>query len=199
MPSPTRSACGYSRCRSRPRGFGARCRKPGRGGADSQAGAAAGSGSAPDGLSTDDLNRHPATSSRRRGFGGDSRVECPAVTTSEMNKREEREMVGTITRRGLMGAFALAATVALSPAGALGQDKPRIKIGFIGPVSGGNAAQGLGAQNGFLLAIEQANAGDYPYAVEGVALDDASDPQTGVGAAMAPVNDGEVGAADGRW
>jgi branched-chain amino acid transport system substrate-binding protein len=98
-----------------------------------------------------------------------------------------------------MGAFALAATVALSPAGALGQDKPRIKIGFIGPVSGGNAAQGLGAQNGFLLAIEQANAGDYPYAVEGVALDDASDPQTGVGAAMKLVNDAEVVAAIGHW
>lgn len=108
-------------------------------------------------------------------------------------------MVGTITRRGLMGVFALAATVALSPAGALGQDKPRIKIGFIGPVSGGNAAQGLGAQNGFLLAIEQANAGDYPYAVEGVALDDASDPQTGVGAAMKLVNDAEVVAAIGHW
>lgn len=108
-------------------------------------------------------------------------------------------MVGTITRRGLMGAFALAATVALSPAGALGQDKPRIKIGFIGPVSGGNAQQGLGAQNGFLLAIEQANAGDYPYAVEGVALDDASDPQTGVGAAMKLVNDAEVVAAIGHW
>ncbi|WP_413855727.1 branched-chain amino acid ABC transporter substrate-binding protein [Albidovulum sp.] len=108
-------------------------------------------------------------------------------------------MLGTITRRALMGAFALAATVALSPAGALGQDKPRIKIGFIGPVSGGNAQQGLGAQNGFLLAIEQANAGDYPYAVEGVALDDASDPQTGVGAAMKLVNDAEVVAAIGHW
>jgi branched-chain amino acid transport system substrate-binding protein len=48
----------------------------------------------------------------------------------------------------------------------LAQDKPTIKIGFIGPLSGGNAQQGLGARNGFILAIEQANAGDYPYNVE---------------------------------
>ena len=70
---------------------------------------------------------------------------------------------------------------------------------FIGPISGGNAPQGLGAQNGFLLAIDQANAGDYPYQVEGVVLDDAADPQTGVGAAMKLVNDPEVVSAIGHW
>lgn len=102
-----------------------------------------------------------------------------------------------IGRRGLMAAFA--ASLALAPGMGVGQDKPKIKIGFIGPVSGGNAPQGLGAQNGFLLAVEQVNAGDYPYQVEGVVLDDASDPQTGVSAAMKLVNDPEVVGAIGHW
>lgn len=74
-----------------------------------------------------------------------------------------------------------------------------IKIGFIGPLSGGNAQQGLGARNGFLLAIEQANAGGYAYEVESVVLDDASDPAVGVAAAQRLVNDPDVVAATGHW
>jgi len=108
-------------------------------------------------------------------------------------------MLTTLNRRSLMGAIAVAATVALAPAAALAQDKPKIKLGFIGPLSGGNAQQGLGAKNGFLLAIEQANAGGYPYEVEGIVLDDASDPQTGVSAAMKLVNDPDVAASIGHW
>lgn len=104
-----------------------------------------------------------------------------------------------VSRRGVLGGFALAASFALGAGVAVAQDKPKIKIGFIGPLSGGNAPQGLGAQNGFLLAIEQANAGDYPYEVEGVVLDDGADPQTGVGAAMKLVNDPGVVAATGHW
>lgn len=104
-----------------------------------------------------------------------------------------------LTRRGVIGALALAASVAMVPAASVAQDKPKIKIGFIGPLSGGNAPQGLGAKNGFLLAIDQANAGDYPFQVEGVVLDDAADPQTGVGAAMKLVNDPEVVSAIGHW
>lgn len=104
-----------------------------------------------------------------------------------------------LTRRNLMGAFGLATAMALASSGAIAQDKPTIKLGFIGPVSGGNAMQGLGAQNGFLLAIDQINAGDYPYVVEGITLDDASDPQTGVGAALKLVNDPDVVAAIGHW
>lgn len=91
----------------------------------------------------------------------------------------------------LCAAFALAA----GTAGA--QDT--IKLGFIGPLSGGNAQQGLGAANGFRLAIQQANDEDYPYQVEGVVLDDASDPSTGVNAALKLVNDPDVVAAIGHW
>ena len=102
-----------------------------------------------------------------------------------------------INRRALLAAALAAATAMSVPA--MAQDKPTIKLGFIGPVSGGNAQQGLGAQNGFLLAVEQANAGDYPYKIEPVVLDDASDPQTGVSAAMKLVNDPDVVGAIGHW
>ncbi len=104
-----------------------------------------------------------------------------------------------LTRRFMLGATGALAVVAMTALGAVAADKPTIKLGFIGPLSGGNAPQGLGARNGFLLAIEQANAGDYPYQVEGVVLDDAADPQTGVGAALSLVNDPDVVAATGHW
>ncbi|WP_119460207.1 branched-chain amino acid ABC transporter substrate-binding protein [Rhodospirillaceae bacterium SYSU D60014] len=78
-------------------------------------------------------------------------------------------------------------------------DAETIKLGFIGPLSGGNALQGTGARNGFLLAIQQANEDGYPYEVEPVALDDASDPATGVSAALKLVNDPDVVAAIGHW
>ena len=100
-------------------------------------------------------------------------------------------------RRTVLAGIGLALAMGSMPA--LAQDKPTIKLGFIGPLSGGNAQQGLGARNGFILAIEQANAGDYPFTVEYEVLDDASDPQTGVSAAMKLVNDPAVVAAIGHW
>lgn len=103
----------------------------------------------------------------------------------------------TLRRRTFVTGLMLSAALLAMPAAA--QDKPHIKLGFIGPVSGGNAQQGLGARNGFLLAIEQANAAGFPYEVESIALDDASDPQTGVAAALKLVNDPEVIAATGHW
>jgi len=102
-----------------------------------------------------------------------------------------------IRRRTLLGAVVAATAVFAAPA--IAQDKSTIKLGFIGPISGGNASQGLGAKNGFLLAIEQANESDYPFQVEGVVLDDGSDPQTGVAAALKLVNDPDVVAAIGHW
>lgn len=103
----------------------------------------------------------------------------------------------TLRRRTFVTGLMLSAALLAMPAAA--QDKPHIKLGFIGPVSGGNAQQGLGARNGFLLAVEQANAAGFPFEVEPVALDDASDPQTGVAAALKLVNDPEVIAATGHW
>lgn len=100
-------------------------------------------------------------------------------------------------RRAVIASVLAGAVSAAMPAWA--QEKPVIKLGFIGPLSGGNAQQGLGARNGFLLALEQANAGDYPFTVEPVVLDDASDPQTGVSAALKLVNNPDVAAAIGHW
>ncbi len=101
------------------------------------------------------------------------------------------------TRRAAIAGLLLSAAAFAVPAHA---EKTAVKIGFLGPLSGGNAQQGLGARNGFLLAIEQANANpDLAYEFEGVVLDDASDPQTGVSAAMKLVNDPNVVAATGHW
>ncbi len=75
-----------------------------------------------------------------------------------------------------------------------------VKIGFMGPMTGANAAQGMGAKNAFDLAIKLANkSGEYPYTLETVALDDASDPATGANAATKLVSDKEVVAATGHW
>jgi len=74
-----------------------------------------------------------------------------------------------------------------------------IKIGFIGPLSGGNAQQGLSARNGFQLAIDQANKAGLPFKIEAVIQDDAANPQTGVAAALKLTNDPQVIAATGHW
>ncbi len=104
----------------------------------------------------------------------------------------------SIGRRTML-TMLMASTVAFTVP-AIAADKTHVKIGFLGPISGGNAQQGLGAKNGFMLAIEQANARpDSAYEFEPVVLDDASDPQTGVSATMKLVNDPDVAAATGFW
>ena len=100
-------------------------------------------------------------------------------------------------RRFAASALTLAAATLVSGA-AFAQST--VKLGFIGPISGGNAQQGLGAKNGFLLAIDQWNATPgVPFKVQGVVLDDASDPQTGVSAALKLVNDRDMVGAIGHW
>lgn len=94
-------------------------------------------------------------------------------------------------------AAAICSLAALVPLQATAEDT--IKLGFIGPLSGGNSMQGIGAANSFRLAIRQANDGDYPYDVEPVVLDDASKPSTGVNAALKLINDPEMVAATGHW
>ncbi|MCL4767742.1 MAG: branched-chain amino acid ABC transporter substrate-binding protein [Hyphomicrobiaceae bacterium] len=63
-------------------------------------------------------------------------------------------------------------------------DKSVVKIGFIGPLTGPNAALGMGARNSADLAVRRANArGNLPYQLQLVVMDDASDPSTGVAVA----------------
>lgn len=99
-----------------------------------------------------------------------------------------------------LGLAAVAGALALASFGsssALAQET--VKIGFIGPLSGGNAQQGIAARNGFQLAIDQANASGLPFKIEPVILDDAANPQTGVAAALKLTNDPKVVAAIGHW
>jgi branched-chain amino acid transport system substrate-binding protein len=80
------------------------------------------------------------------------------------------------------------------------KELPVVKIGFIGPLTGPNAYQGVGARNAFEMAVKMANeAGDLPYKLETIVLDDASDPSTGASAALKIVNDEAVVAAIGHW
>jgi branched-chain amino acid transport system substrate-binding protein len=100
---------------------------------------------------------------------------------------------GTILAVAVLTVFSLMASMAWAQAKA-------VKIGFIGPLTGPNAAQGVGARNAFDLAIREANAsGKFQYKIEMVALDDASDPATGVAAALKLVSDPLVIAASGHW
>lgn len=99
---------------------------------------------------------------------------------------------GHIVRGAILAA---ATTLALGAA----QAQDTVKIGFIGPMSGGDAQQGLSARNGFLLAVDQANKSGLPFKIEPVVLDDAANPQTGVSAALKLTNDRAVVAVTGHW
>lgn len=80
------------------------------------------------------------------------------------------------------------------------EDVEVVKIGFIGPITGPNAFQGVGARNAFLMAIEKANeSGDFPYEIDTIVLDDASEPATGAAAAQRIVDDPDIVAAIGHW
>ena len=104
-------------------------------------------------------------------------------------------------RYGRMAGVVLIALTAMFFIAATGWTQTKVvKIGFIGPLTGPNAAQGVGARNAFDLMIREANAsGKFPYKIEMVALDDASDPATGVAAALKLVSDPAVVAASGHW
>lgn len=96
-------------------------------------------------------------------------------------------------------AIVVSAVMVLSTCGDAAWAKT-IKIAFIGPLTGPNAAQGNGAKNCFDLAIKQANeSGQFPFKIEMMALDDASDPAVAVSAALKAVSDKNVAAASGHW
>jgi len=74
--------------------------------------------------------------------------------------------------------------------------KETVKIAYIGPITGPNAAIGLGMRNSAELAVRQANEkGDLPFKLELVVLDDASDPTTAVNAVNKAASDPKVVAA----
>lgn len=109
-------------------------------------------------------------------------------------------------RRAAIVVAAVTATVALSsctPASSTGNASDTgnggsasgdtIKIGYIGPLSGGSASLGVPAQHGFQLAIDHINAsGEIDRKLELVSVDDEADPTKSAAAAQRMVDDGEV-------
>lgn len=84
--------------------------------------------------------------------------------------------------------------------GAAGEAPDAVKVGFLSPITGPNAAEGAAARNAFQMAIEAANAsGEYPYTIELVIIDDASKPEVGAAGAQQIVADEQVVAATGHW
>lgn len=75
-----------------------------------------------------------------------------------------------------------------------------VKIGFIGPFTGTNSAEGLAARDAFQMYIEKAAARhNLPYDIAVVAYDDASIPEMGAEAANNLVADSSVMAVAGHW
>jgi len=100
----------------------------------------------------------------------------------------------------------LLAFTALAVAGCGGGGEPAddaaavVKLGFLSPITGPNAAEGAAARNAFQMAIDAANAsGEFPYTIELIIIDDASKPEVGAAGAQQIVADPAVVAASGHW
>lgn len=81
------------------------------------------------------------------------------------------------------------------------KDMPEVvKIGFIGPLSGANSAEGLPAKDAFQMLFDEANQKHLlPYDVEVVSCDDASIPEIGSEAAAKLLEDRGVLAVSAHW
>jgi len=94
------------------------------------------------------------------------------------------------------GVSVLALAVVLGMASAAASAKDMVKVGFIGPLTGGVSANGIGGRNSADLAVKLRNADpNAKYEYEMVALDDECKPNIGVQAATKLAADKEVIAA----
>jgi len=94
------------------------------------------------------------------------------------------------------GVSALALAVVLGMASAAADAKDMVKVGFIGPLTGGVSANGIGGRNSAELAVKLRNAdADAKYEYEIEALDDECKPNIGVQAATKLAANKEVIAA----
>lgn len=79
-------------------------------------------------------------------------------------------------------------------------EKPVVKIAFLGPLTGQNAAMGTGGLNSVTLAVLQANANpEYKYTYEIVPIDDECKPEVAVQAALRAASDPEIIASAGHY
>jgi len=75
-----------------------------------------------------------------------------------------------------------------------------VKIAWFGPLTGPDSYQGMGPRNCFDLAIKQANAsGKFPFEIQGMILDDASDTAKTTAGAIKATSDPDVVAGTGHW
>jgi branched-chain amino acid transport system substrate-binding protein len=101
-------------------------------------------------------------------------------------------MTGLWTRR--LAVVAAAAALGLAAAAASAKDK--VKVGFIGPLTGGVSSNGLGGRNSADLAVRLRNAdANAKYEYELTALDDECKPNIGVQAATKLAADNDIIAA----
>ncbi len=85
---------------------------------------------------------------------------------------------------GIRYAAVFAAALALGLASTAVEAKEKVKVGFIGPLSGGTSSNGLGGRNSADLAVQLRNAdANAKYEYELVVLDDECKPDKGVQAA----------------
>ena len=77
-----------------------------------------------------------------------------------------------------------------------GEDGKTIKIGAYGPVTGGSAVYGEGAQNAIAMAVEEINSGDSGYKVEivngGKIVDDGGDAKQAINAYNSLMKEGPI-------
>ena len=94
----------------------------------------------------------------------------------------------------LILVFSLILVFVLCQTNLVWADKKKVvKIGNIEPLTGPNADVGIGAKNCVELAVQLANdSGEFPYEIQLIAEDDASDPTTGVAAALKLCSDPDV-------
>ena len=106
-------------------------------------------------------------------------------------KATEEEM----TRSGKLAATGIAALCVMIAAGDV-EAKDKVKVGFIGPLTGGVSANGIGGRNSADLAVRLRNADtNAKYEYEMVALDDECKPNVAVQVATKMATDKEVIAA----
>jgi len=100
----------------------------------------------------------------------------------------------------LMAALFTVAGCGGQDEGTAGEAPDVVKLGFLSPITGPNAAEGAAARNAFQMAIDAANAsGEFPYKIELIIIDDASKPEVGAAGAQQIVADEQIVAATGHW
>jgi branched-chain amino acid transport system substrate-binding protein len=107
-------------------------------------------------------------------------------------------MCGKSKLSGVVLFFVLSAALFMCAGTAYSADV--VKIGFFGPITGSNAAEGAAARNAFSLAISEANkSGEFPFTIQIIEVDDQSTENVAVAGAQEIVSDRAVVVASGFW